>query len=197
MRVGIFGGTFDPPHIGHLVLAGEALDQVCLDKVYWVLTPDPPHKQGHVISPAAVRADMVKTAIAQFPDFLYSDIEFKRQPPLYSVDTVVLFHQMLPDAQIYYMMGEDSLDDLPTWHEPRSFIQQCDGIIVMERKDEEPDWISLNISLPDLQEKTHILKSPLMEISSHEIRERIKSGRIWRTYVDPAVVAIIEHYKLY
>lgn len=197
MRVGIFGGTFDPPHVGHLVLAAEALEQTKLDVVYWVLTPDPPHKKGVQISPFSLRADMVKVAIERFSEFHFSDIEFLRPGPHYAVDTVREFHGHLPKAELFYVMGEDSLEVLPMWHDPTGFVAACDGIIVMKREGEVSDWSKLSSALPALKVKTHLLKTPIVEISSHEIRERVRHGRMFRAYVDAGVEAIITQNQLY
>ena len=197
MRIGIFGGTFDPPHLGHLVLAAEAMEQMKLESVYWVLTPDPPHKKRKQISPFSLRADMVKAAIERFAEFHFSDIESLRPGPHYAVDTVREFHRQLPGTELFYVMGEDALDDLPVWHDSTGFVTACDGIIVMEREGEVPDWNKLNAVLPALRAKTHLLKTPIVEISSHEIRERVKHDRTWRAYVVTGVEAIIIHNQLY
>lgn len=197
MRIGIFGGTFDPPHIGHLILASEALDQMQLDSLLWVLTPNPPHKLDQVITDAAVRTAMVKATISRFPEFEFSDLEFQRPGPHYAVDTVREFHRAYPEAQLFYLLGGDSLNDLPIWHDPTGFVNQCDGIIVMQREGEEPDWKSLDQKLPALRAKAHLLRTPLIEISSHEIRERVKHDHSWRQFVNAEVEKIIKDHHLY
>ena len=133
MRVGIFGGTFDPPHVGHLILAAEARDQLGLDRVLWVVTPDPPHKAGRTITPLLTRLDLVEAAICQDSQFEISRAEIDRPGPHYSVDTVEILARTYPQAELFYLMGGDSLHDLPTWKRPRQFIAALDGIGVMRR----------------------------------------------------------------
>lgn len=197
MRIGLFGGTFDPPHIGHLILAAEALDQMKLDSLLWVLTPNPPHKTGQVITDAEIRTKMVEAMIARFPEFEFSGLEFQRPGPHYAVDTVREFHRLYPGAELFYLLGGDSLNDLPAWHDPTGFVTQCDGIIVMLRQGEEPEWKNLDKVLPELHDKTHFLKTPLIEISSHEIRERVGQNHSWRPFINQGVEKIILDNHLY
>ena len=197
MRIGLFGGTFNPPHIGHLILASEAFSQMELDSLYWVLTPDPPHKKGQVITDAGLRKAMVKAVIKDSQEFTFSEIEFKRPGPHFAVDTVCEFKLSRPDAQIYYLLGGDSLNDLPTWHDPTGFIRECTRIVVMLRVNEEPDWKMLDQKLPELRQKTVFLKTPIIEISSNDLRERVKNGRPWLPYVTPGVGKIIQESQIY
>ena len=197
MRIGLFGGTFDPPHIGHLVLAAEALVQMHLKSLFWVLTPDPPHKKEQVITDVGIRIAMVKAMINGFPEFTFSDIEFKRPGPHFAADTVRELKHDFPDAQIFYLLGGDSLNDLPGWHSPADFVHACAGIIVMQRVNEKPDWKLLDQKLPELRRKTHFLKTPIIEISSNDIRERVKQDRPWRPYVNAGVEKIIQESNIY
>ncbi len=105
MRIGIFGGTFDPPHIGHLILAAEALDQMKLDSLLWVLTPNPPHKLDQVITEPVIRTAMVKALIDRFPEFEFSDLEFQRPGPHYAVETMREFHKRYPGCGIILSIG--------------------------------------------------------------------------------------------
>ena len=116
MKIGIFGGTFDPPHMGHLILAEEACWQLQLDHVLWVLTPFPPHKKDRIISPVQDRLSMVQFAITENDRFKLSRVDIDRQPPHYAVDTVSILQQSSVNDEFYYLMGADSLIDLPTWH---------------------------------------------------------------------------------
>lgn len=116
MRLGIFGGTFDPPHIGHLILAAEALAQLELDRVLWVLTPNPPHKTRRSLTPVALRYELLRAAFEADPAFVISWVDLDRPPPHYAVDTMRLLRQDHPRDRLVYLMGSDSLDDLPLWH---------------------------------------------------------------------------------
>lgn len=196
-RLGIFGGTFDPPHIGHLILAAEARQQFNLDRVLWVLTPDPPHKTDRCISPLIKRRRMLETIIADDPDFELSAVDILRPPPHYAVDTVLLLHQEYPEATLVYLMGGDSLSELPTWHEPRSFVRACDEIGVMLRPGREVNLDELDGLLPGIHAKLRLMRAPLLEISSSEIRRRIASGLPYRYYLPQQVYQIIQQETLY
>ena len=196
-RVGIFGGTFDPPHIGHLILAAEARDELHLDQVLWVVTPDPPHKTGRTISPLAVRLALVQAALAQDASFEISRIEIDRPGPHYSVDTVRLLERENPGADLYYLMGGDSLHDLPAWVRPQEFVDCLAGIGVMRRPQDFVDLSWLERALPGIVDKVHFVNAPLLEISSTSIRERIARGNHYRYFLPPAVFEIIQAKKLY
>ena len=120
-NVGIFGGTFDPPHLGHLILASEALDQLGLARLLWVLTPMPPHKLDREITPLDHRLAMLNLALADWPQFQLSTIEIDRPGPHFTLDTVRLARAQHPGASMTLLIGGDSLRDLPSWHcpEPR------------------------------------------------------------------------------
>jgi nicotinate-nucleotide adenylyltransferase len=153
LRLGIFGGTFDPPHVGHLILAMEAYDQLNLDKVLWVLTPNPPHKVGKLITPANDRLHMINASIAQDAAFALSRVDIDRPGPHYMSETVNLLHQRFPEAELVFLMGGDSLHDLPTWHEPKEFIKECDRLGVMHRVGEKINLEFLESALPGISLK--------------------------------------------
>ena len=197
MRIGIFGGTFDPPHVGHLILAAEARDQLALDRVLWVVTPNPPHKTGRAISPLAERMDLVAAAVAQEPSFEISHIEVDRPGPHYSVDTVKILQRENPAAELFYLMGGDSLHDLPSWMRPGEFIACLSGIGVMRRPQDFVDLPWLERALPGIVAKVHFVEAPLLEISSSSIRERVAQGRHYRFFLPPTVYELIVQRGLY
>lgn len=196
MRIGLFGGTFDPPHLGHLILAAEAFDQLHLDHLLWSPTPEPPHKRGQPLSPIKQRLELVLAAIAQDPTFELSRVELDRPGPHFVVDTVLLIHQQYPNADIFYVMGGDSFHDLPNWHEPNKFIQVCDGLGVMRRPGDNINVQAIDARLPGVAAKVHFIDAPLLEISARQIRLRISQGRPFRYYLPPAVYDLIisNHY---
>lgn len=196
-RLGVFGGTFDPPHLGHLILSAEASYQLALDKVLWVLTPDPPHKQGRKITPAWIREEMVNAAIHGEPQFELSRVDLDRPPPTYAVDSVRILKAQHPGALVTYLMGGDSLHDLPGWHEPEAFVELCDGIGVMGRPDDRVNLDELFARLPGLEEKLHFVDAPLLEISSSEIRERARLGAPVKFYLPKCVYETALRYRLY
>lgn len=197
MRLGIFGGTFDPPHIGHQILAAEAYDQLNLDKVLWVLTPYPPHKNDQEITSLEARLKLVKASIAENERFELSRVEMDRQPPHYSVDTLSILAESYPSAELIYLVGSDSLIDLHTWHKPDEFVAACDGIGVMCRPGEELELRKLEEQTPGVSAKLLFIDAPLLEISSTEIRSRIVKGLTYRYYLPEVVYRIIEDDRLY
>jgi nicotinate-nucleotide adenylyltransferase len=196
-KIGIFGGTFDPPHLGHLILAAEAKSQLGLDHILWVLTPDPPHKSGRRISGVDVRIQLVEAAIEGDADFSLSMVDIEREPPLYAVDTVQILKKRHPGAQLIYLMGADSLHDLPEWHEAVEFVARCDGLGVMCRPGEEIDLSELEDKIPGIFSKVAFIDAPLLEIASSEIRERIRSGGHYRFYLPERVFRVVERQHLY
>lgn len=196
-RLGIFGGTFDPPHIGHQILATEALSQLFLDKVFWVLTPDPPHKQGRQITPLETRLDMVKAAIAESSDFELSRIEIDRPAPHYAVDTLRLLVEQYPHAEIVYLMGGDSLSDLPDWYNANEFVAACHTIGVMRRSGFEIDLRWLENQIPGIKLKIKYMETPSLEIAASLIRSKVQSGESFRNYLHPSVYRIIQEHNLY
>ena len=196
-RLGIFGGTFDPPHIGHHILAADALSQLKLDQVLWVLTPDPPHKLGKEISPLNDRLAMVSAAIEEYPDFKLSRIEIDRPPPHFAVDTVCLLLRQNPHTNIIYLMGGDSLSDLPDWYNSREFVRICHAIGVLRRPGYDIDLHILENLIPGIQQKINFVETPLNEIAASDIRQMVKSGRSVQKYLHPAVFRIIQERNLY
>jgi nicotinate-nucleotide adenylyltransferase len=196
-RIGIFGGTFDPPHISHLILADEACHQMSLDHLLFVLTPDPPHKQRQSISSLPDRLELLTSALQDSPDYEISTIEIDRPGPHYAVDTLHLLAGKYPDADLIYLMGGDSLGGLPSWHKSDSFLAACHRIGVMRRPQDLIQMEVLESAMPGLAEKVRFIEAPLLEISSRRIRQRIREGRPWRRYLPQAVAQVIEARGLY
>jgi nicotinate-nucleotide adenylyltransferase len=197
MRLGLLGGTFDPPHFAHLVLAEEAIAQLKLDRLLFVLTADPPHKQDNEITPISQRVAMLQAAIAGNPAFEFSRLEIDRPGPHYAVDTVRLVKEQHPDAEIVYLMGDDSLLDLHTWHKSKEFVAACDLLGVMRRHGDEVDLQGVEAALLGVAAKVRFIEAPLLEISSSDIRQRIAKGHPYRYYLTPAVYEIIRQQDLY
>ncbi len=196
-RVGIFGGTFDPPHVGHLILAEECRTQLDLDLLLWVVTDNPPHKRYTNVSPIEDRVNLVEKAIQGNPAFLASRVDIDRPGPHYAIDTVNILKQEYPGAEMYYLMGGDSLHDLPTWNKPQEFIRVCDGIGVMRRHADQVDLLTLEADLPGISGKVRIVEAPILEISSKQIRQRIAEGMGYRYYLRDAVYQAIYELGMY
>lgn len=196
-RIGLFGGTFDPPHIGHLVLAAEAVSQFKLDKLLWVLTPDPPNKLGKPITPLTHRLPMLQGMIAHNPAFELSRIEIDRPGPHYTIDTVRLLAKQEGDAEIYLLIGGDSLWDLPNWRLCADLVAEVSKIGVMRRPGDFTDLAPLEEKLPGVTAKVHFIEALLQNVSSREIRRRITTGEMYRYYLAPEVYEYIESNHLY
>lgn len=195
--VGIFGGTFDPPHIGHLILAAEAHAQLHLDRLLWVLTPDPPHKQGQIITLLKHRLAMVQLAIAGDPAFELSRVEMSRPAPQFALDTVKILAEEHPTVKLVYLIGGDSLHDLPSWHRPAELVSRCAFLGVVRRPGDAVDLDSLEKAIPGLSTKVRYVDAPLLDIASHEIRTRALEGRPFQYFLPPAVYGYILEQHLY
>lgn len=198
MRLGIYGGTFDPVHYGHLLLAETCRDQLKLDQVRFVPAATPPHKTNHKISDGHARADMLGLAVSGYPDFVVDRRELNRIGPSYTVDTLVEFKSEHPDAELYFLVGADSLRDLLTWREPERITQlamlvACNrpGLPTLDH-DRIATWIG-----PELAGRIKTVQIPGTDISASELRDRVRSGRSVRFLTPRAVEAFVIEHKLY
>jgi nicotinate-nucleotide adenylyltransferase len=196
-KIGLFGGTFDPPHIGHLILASEAVQQFGLARLLWMLAPAPPHKQDQPITPLLHRLEMLQRMIAGDPSFEISYLEINRPGPHYTIDTVRLLSQQEPNADIHLLLGGDSLRDLPTWRLCSNLVAEVSKIGVMRRPSDPFDMPALEAKIPGLTEKVAFIDAPLQDLASREIRRRVASGDVYRCYLHPAVSEYIETNHLY
>jgi nicotinate-nucleotide adenylyltransferase len=196
MRIGVFGGTFDPPHNGHLALAAAARDELGLDRVLWVPAADPPHKQGRAISPAADRLALVRAAIAGQPGFEVSRIDVDRPGPHWTADTLALLRRRYPGDELVFVMGGDSLRDLPTWGRPQEIVDGY-SLAVLRRPGDRVDLPALERVLPGITRKVTFIDEPPMRISANAIRERARHGQPLAGLVPPRVARLIAQRGLY
>lgn len=195
-RIGIFGGTFDPVHIGHLILAEAARESLRAEQILFLPAADPPHKQGDTRLPIEHRLAMLELAIADDPYFAISRVDIDRPGPHYTADTVRILHESYPDAELYFLMGGDSLHDLPTWHRPHEILKYVQ-LAVMRRTDLVLDPDELENELPGIMSRVVMIDAPLIGISSTDIVERIQHGRSVRYLVPSAVLEYITAHGLY
>lgn len=196
-RVGLLGGTFDPIHLGHLILAEEARLQLNLDRVFLLPAGEPPHKQGRPITPVEHRIHMVELATVESPHLWVSRIDADRPGPHYSIDTVRLLRQALnPGTEIFFLMGADSLRDLPNWYQPQELLAEC-TIAALTRPFVDVQWAKLEHTLPGIQKHVILLKMPALEIASTTLRERVRAGISIRFQTVRAVEAYIAKHGLY
>ncbi len=175
MRLGALGGTFDPPHFGHLQMAEAALTQLHLDKVLFAPVGVQPLRRQEQHTPPEHRARMVELAIADHPRFELSRIDLDRPGPHYTVDTLALIQQQQPSAAWWFIMGEDSLADLLRWRDPARLIALA-RLAVLRRHGYEPDWPSLEAALPDLRSRIDWIHHDCIDVSSTELRRRVRDG---------------------
>jgi nicotinate-nucleotide adenylyltransferase len=196
-RIGIFGGTFDPPHLGHLILASEARRQLNLSRLLWVLTPQSSLKLDQTITEVRYRLEMVLLAIMDEPTFELSTIEFDRPAPQYMVDTLTILQEANPAAELVLLMGADSLRSLNLWHRPEDLLAACHEIGVMRRPGDTIQTGEMEEIVPGLTEKVRFVEAPLLQISSREIRRRAAEGVDYRYFLPPAVYDYIRKNNLY
>jgi nicotinate-nucleotide adenylyltransferase len=195
MRLGLYGGTFDPIHLGHLILAEQCREACRLDRVWFVVAGAPPHKLGER-TPVAHRIEMARIATAGHPAFEVSELEAERPGPHYSVDTLEAVHRERPGDELFFLIGADSLYDLPTWRNPAG-IAQLATIVVANRPGLNLGDSSLPTTLGPGTKELQFVTIPGTDISSKLLRERLAQGRSIRYMVPRGVEAYIEAQGLY
>jgi nicotinate-nucleotide adenylyltransferase len=197
MNIGILGGTFDPPHNGHLHIAESALHALNLSQVIFIPAKQPPHKLDDPVSPLEKRLAMLDRALAGKPDFIISLIETKREGPSYTVDTLRELRVAFGDSTgIYFIMGMDSLENLHTWHKPQEIVQLA-KLAVLDRPGYEADLNALEKLVPRVKASVVIIPAVELNISSSEIRERVCRRQSIRGMVPPSVESYILESGLY
>jgi nicotinate-nucleotide adenylyltransferase len=198
MNIGVLGGTFDPVHSGHVVIAEEARLRFSLNKVLFVPAGKPWLKTNSKITAAVHRVEMVKRAIAGNASFELSTIEIDRPGPSYSVDTVAALQQKLgAGARIFFLIGWDSLAELPQWQDPARLIQLCKLVAVTRPGLSRPDLKSLEPSVPGITQSVVWLDIAPINISSSDIRDRVAQGLSIHGLVPDNVESYIAENKLY
>ncbi len=196
MRLGILGGTFDPPHFGHLRMAEAALAQLQLDQVLFAPVGVQPLKQGQPATAPEQRAQMVELAIAGDPRFALSRADLDRPGPHYTVDLLAIIHQQYPAAALWFIMGEDSLSDLLRWRDPTRIIQLA-RLAVLRRPGYEPDWPTFDRVVPNLRDHLDWIEHAEIGISASDIRQRVKADLPITSLVPPRVIDYLVAHHLY
>jgi nicotinate-nucleotide adenylyltransferase len=195
MRLGLFGGTFNPIHMGHLILAEQCRESCGLDRVWFIVAGEPPHKPGGKTS-VANRLEMARIAVAGHSAFEVSDIEARRPGPHYSYQTLEEIHRQRPEDELFFLIGADSLVDLPTWREPQR-VAELATIVVVNRPGVDR---AANVEQPDLGPAARPLvhvTMPEIGIASYDLRRRVAEGRSIRYQVPRGVEAYIQAQGLY
>ncbi|MEZ6127130.1 MAG: nicotinate-nucleotide adenylyltransferase [Planctomycetaceae bacterium] len=198
MRLGIFGGTFDPVHFGHLLLAETCREQLNLDEVRFVPAGVPPHKQQHRISDGHCRADMLQLAISGYPEYVVDRREIRRQGPSFTVDTLTELAEEFSGAELFFLMGADSLRDVPGWRDPKRICELAVIVAVNRPGIATPtaqqvhDWVG-----SELADRIHVLSMPGADLSATELRKRAAAGKNLRFMTPRAVEAFIVQHNVY
>lgn len=218
-QLGLLGGTFNPIHNGHLAIAREVRDRLQLDRILFIPTGDPPHKNDQSLAPAAARYEMVRLAIADTPSFALSDIEVRRQGKSYSIDTIrILKQQLEPAADLYFVIGLDAFLDIHHWRAPLELLQLCRFVVVPRQGFSYQSLATIPLLPPlDHQVLAHLdrgtvprldisipsgqtvicLPIPLYPISASEIRQRIRHKQSLANLLPPSVGSYILQHRLY
>lgn len=192
-RLGVFGGTFDPPHVGHLIVARDVVEALRLDRMLMVPAARPPHKgsDGATPSPAEVRLEMLRAAVADDPLLDVEDMELRREGPSYTVDTLEALRERHPHDALHMVIGVDQLAGLATWRRPEA-VARLARLAVLARAGADPRAVDPGVKVPfDVVPVTRV------DVSSTAIRHRVRDGRSVRYLVPEAVSRIIEREGLY
>jgi nicotinate-nucleotide adenylyltransferase len=199
-RIGVLGGTFDPVHYAHLAIAEEVYYALKLARVVFVPAGQPPHKMGYHVTPVGQRVHMLEQAITANPHFALSLVDVRRTGPSYTVDTLRLLHEEWgPGAELYFVIGGDSLKDLPGWYDPAGVIAQATIVALMRPGYSEIARYSSELAarLPGIEKRLLTLEGPHMDISSTDLRQRVAEGRPIRYQTPEVVEQYILRHGLY
>jgi nicotinate-nucleotide adenylyltransferase len=195
-RIGVLGGTFDPVHNGHLYIANALRAALDLERVVWVPAGRPPHKTGQIVSNDLDRLAMLNLALADSATDEISTIDIDRSGPSYTADTLEMLAERFAPAQLFFLMGEDSLRDLPTWHDPERLLRVAE-LVVAARPGVDADLESVARQVPAARRRVHLVPTEEIPISSSEIRQRVRENRSIHGLVPAAVEAYIRGRGLY
>ena len=200
-RIGLYGGSFDPIHNGHLIVARAIAERVGLERVIFLPSATPPHKPEEELLDPARRAEMVKLAIQDEPSFEFSDFDLTRSGPSYTIDTVAHFRQLLGrEAGLHWIIGADSLPEIATWYRVSALVDACHVITAARRGWGQIDWDEFRKTLSESQIAglaAGMVDTPVIEIASTDIRRRIREGRSIRYLVPETVRSYIAEHGLY
>lgn len=198
MKRGVLGGTFDPVHNGHLAVAGEVAARLALDEILFVPAGQPQLRAGGPVSAGEHRVQMIRLAIDGEPCYRLTTVEIERAGPSYTVDTIAQLRRQLGDGdELFFILGWDSLAELPRWREPARLVSMCRLVAVPRPGCPLPDLHSLEVLVPGLTGSVILLKAPRVDISASEIRRRVAQGLPVRHLVPEPVADYIREQGLY
>lgn len=188
MRLGVYGGSFDPPHVGHLLVATDAADALALDELLWVPAARQPLKGAAVPAPAPARLAMVDAAVAGDPRFVPSAIEIDRGGLSYTVDTLAALAGLYPATELFLLIGTDSLATFDRWREPERITQLAEVAVMQRANDAAPTPVPAGM---------RVVTTRRVDVSSTEVRARVRAGKPIGGFVPDAVARVIEQAGLY
>ncbi len=194
-RIGLLGGTFDPPHNGHLLLGEAALTQLELDSVLLMPVGDPTHKSRGDLTPVSQRIAMIALAISDRAQFQLDLTDTLRAEPHYTSSLLPLMQEKYPNAALWLVIGGDSLRDFAKWHEPEAILQQC-RLAVLPRPGADIDWASLTAQFPTIRDRVDMLEGATLDLSSTKLRGMADNDER-SAFVPFATARYIEHSGLY
>lgn len=196
-KIGILGGTFDPVHYGHLMIARQAQSSLGLEKVLFMPAGNPYTKKGMKISDASVRYEMVRLAVQNEPDFEICDLEIHMRGDTHTAETLALLAWQYSDAELYFLMGWDNLEKFHTWINPQIILQYCSIVAFPRVGYSIPNLSKLCTQLPELKNRLNILKRPFVDISASLIRERAADSLPLTHLLPQPVADFIKERRLY
>lgn len=195
-KIGLFGGTFDPPHIGHTALAKAVLEKISLDKIIFIPAGNPPHKTKKCVTEKHHRFEMIRLATEKRSEFLISDFDFKNEKPNYSHITIEHFKATYPDDEIFFIVGADSYRDFPKWKNYPDILSLCTFIVVNRDGADVYDCF-LKYKKEKPQHKALFLDDFSYDVSSTELREKLSSGKNCEEFLHESVFEYIKNNGLY
>jgi len=198
MNIGVLGGTFDPVHNGHLIVAEEAITRLNLAEVIFVPAGQPWLKADIPILPAKHRLQMLRLALADKPQFKLSTMEIERPGPSYTVDTIAELRDKLgSEDELFFILGQDNLSQLPQWHDAPRLIQMCYLVAVPRPGVTRPNLKTLEASIPGVSQRVMLMDKPYIDVSASDIRDRVARGLSVRHLVPEPVNRYIKEHGLY
>jgi nicotinate-nucleotide adenylyltransferase len=198
MNIGVLGGTFDPVHNGHLILADVAGEQLNLTEILFIPAGQPWLKTERIITPAQHRLQMLRLALDDSPQFRISEMEIERPGPTYTIDTINALKKSLnADDELFFILGQDNLMQIPQWHDASDLIKLCYLAAAPRPGVKKPDLKALEVEIPGIKLRVMLMKEPKVDINATDIRERVAKGLSVRHLVPEPVNRYIKEQKLY
>jgi nicotinate-nucleotide adenylyltransferase len=198
MNLGVLGGTFDPPHVGHLRLADVAIEHLGLDKLLFVPAGDPWRKEGQPLTPGEHRLEMTVLAVDSLPRMDVSTLELDRPGPSYTVDTLAeLLARYGQDTELYFVLGQDALFDMPNWKDPHRIIALARLAVALRSPGRDLELTELEKAIPGVSKRIAVLPMSFVDVSATAVREWARQGVSLGGLVPPAVEAYIKERGLY